>query len=245
MAEASQLLLMLDYDGTLVPIAPTPDQARPDAELVVTLQKLTISPGRVVGIISGRKLAELQNLLPLTGLYLFGSHGLEFRDVDGRVHCMIEDQSLVEHILSLEKVAGECISNNSGFLLENKGASLALHYRLADPPLAREVLCNFIQKVACVMDRNRFEFLPGKKVLEIRPRGVSKGKAVQYLCRKHPGALPLYIGDDRTDEDGFLALKRGLGILVSPQPRPSAATFRLTSPREVYKFLFFLLQGSQ
>ncbi|MDQ0285849.1 trehalose 6-phosphate phosphatase [Desulfofundulus luciae] len=243
MAAASRLLLMLDYDGTLVPIAPTPDLARPDPELLATLQKLSLSPGRVVAVISGRKLAELQKLLPLTGLHLAGSHGAEIQETGGKLYRLIEDRKLEENILSLERVARECVANSRGFLVENKGISLALHYRQADPELARQVLVSFIEKVAPIMDKNRLELLPGKKVLEIRPRGVNKGKAVQYLCGKYDGALPVYIGDDRTDEDAFMALKRGCGILVSPQSRASAATVRLSSPREVYTLLLLLAKG--
>ncbi|SHJ58203.1 trehalose-phosphatase [Desulfofundulus thermosubterraneus] len=240
MVTAPQLLLMLDYDGTLVPIAPSPDLAWPNQELLAVLKKLTLSPDRAVAVISGRKLAELHKLLPLTGLHLVGSHGAEIQEAGGKTYRLFENRKLEEDILTLERIARECVAGSSGFLVENKGISLALHYRLAEPELARGVLGSFIERAAPIMGKDRLELLPGKKVLEIRPREVNKGKAVQYLCRKHAGALPVYIGDDRTDEDAFMALGEGCGILISSQPRPSAATARLPSPREVYQMLLLL-----
>ncbi len=237
---APELLLMLDYDGTLVPIAATPALARPAPELLATLQKLAFFPGRVVAVISGRKLDELQELLPLAGLYLVGSHGAEIKEPGGKVYRSMHNQQLKEDMVNLEIIARECMAKCSGFLVENKGTSLALHYRLADPGLAQKVLDSFIKRTSSIVRQKQLELLPGKKVLEIRPRGIHKGKAVAYLCRKYSRALPVYIGDDRTDEDAFMALKRGWGILVSPDSRPSAATVRLSSPGEVYKLLLQL-----
>jgi len=241
MAGAPRLLLMLDYDGTLVPIAPTPDQARPEQELISVLGELSLLPGRVVAIISGRRLSELQELIPLAGLHLVGAHGAEIQEADGKVHRLFKDQRAKEIISELDGIARECIASRRGFLVENKGISLALHYRQADPFLARQVIDNFIKKISSLPDANRLELMPGKKVLEVRPRGVNKGLAVRYLCRKHAGALPVYIGDDITDEDAFKALKNGCTILVSPRPRPSAASARLPSPRHVGIMLSLLL----
>lgn len=240
LAGTPELLLMLDYDGTLVPIAPTPDMARPDVTLLALLQKLCTSPNRVVAVISGRTLGELEKFLPIPGLYLAGSHGMEIKEPGGKVTGSLPDREIKETINQLEELAKICVGNNNGFILENKGFSLALHYRLADPALARTVLKEFISRAALFLRQNRLELLPGKKVLEIRPRGTGKGAAVRYLCKKYPRALPVYIGDDRTDEDGFAALKRGPGILVSPHPRLSAATCRLCSSDDVRSLLIYL-----
>ncbi|HHW44353.1 MAG TPA: trehalose-phosphatase [Desulfotomaculum sp.] len=240
LVRARELLLMLDYDGTLVPMAPLPHLATPSPEILNALQRLAGTPGRVVAVISGRRLEELQVMLPLTGLYLAGTHGAEWRNPGGRIYRRLDPASFKKMMDILEAMAVECVNGKDGFLIENKGLSLALHYRRAEPAAAVETLNKFHRRILPVINKHGLEVLPGRKVVEIRPRGVNKGIMVQYLCRRYPQAFPLYFGDDRTDEDAFAALEGGWGILVSPAPRPSAATFSLSSPREVYRVLLLL-----
>lgn len=240
LAQARELLLMCDYDGTLVSIAPTPEQAKPSLELLAILDKLVRFPGRRVAVISGRKLSDLEKLLPLEGVFLAGCHGAELKEPGGKARLRLLNSDATKIMADLEKIARKCMAGYDGFLIENKSFSLALHYRLANPTIASKVLESFIGEVSPLLAEKNLELLQGKKVLEVRPKGLHKGIAVKYLLQKFPQALPAYIGDDQTDEDAFAALKKGYSILVSLYPRPSKAKFRLPSTQDVLSLLKYL-----
>ena len=140
----------------------------------------------------------------------------------------------------LEQLAKYCLNNKDGFLIENKGYSLALHYRLVKPLMAQSALNKFIELSKPIIQKHTLNILPGKKVLEIRPLAMHKGKAVNYLQQLYPYSLAVYFGDNTTDEDAFRALKKGLSILVSAQSYNSAANVKLNSPLEVLEFLTLL-----
>ncbi|HAG08339.1 MAG TPA: trehalose-phosphatase [Desulfotomaculum sp.] len=239
---AGQVLLMLDYDGTLVPLAPTPAQARPAAELLRILKKLGGRPQYKVAVISGRTLSDLTNLLPVPGIFLIGGHGIEVMSPYGEVTHLLDHKHITKIINELEQLARCCLNDKDGFLLENKGYSLAIHYRLAGPSMAKGALNKFIELSKPIIQKHGLNILPGKKVLEIRPLDIHKGKAVNYLQQLYPHSLAVYYGDDTTDEDAFRALKEGLSILVSPRTRVSAAKFKLNSSLEVLEVLTLLLE---
>jgi trehalose 6-phosphate phosphatase len=243
--KVAQVFLMLDYDGTLVPLAPTPAQARPSAELLRILKKLGGLPHYKVAVISGRTLSDLANLLPVPGIFLIGGHGVEVRSPAGEVTYLLDHKHITKIINKLEQLARYCLNDKKGFLLENKGYSLALHYRLAQPSMVQGVLNKFMELSKPLVKKHDLNILLGKKVLEIRPSAIHKGKAVSYLQQLYPHSLAVYFGDDTTDEDAFRALKEGLSILVSPRNRVSAAKFKLNSPLEVLKFLTFLLEKKE
>ncbi|MDN5344808.1 MAG: trehalose 6-phosphate phosphatase, partial [Clostridia bacterium] len=126
-----------------------------------------------------------------------------------------------------------------GLMVETKGDNLALHYRLAEPGAAAAALGEFRHQVGPYLKYD-LELLAGNKVLELRPRGANKGVAVNYFTRRWPRALPLYLGDDRTDEDAFAALPAN-GLAIGVGPRFSGrAPYVLASPVEVSHFLFYL-----
>ncbi|WP_169719326.1 trehalose-phosphatase [Desulfovirgula thermocuniculi] len=234
-----ELLVMCDYDGTLVPLAPTPEQVKPPPELLDVLDRLARAAGKAVAVISGRRLADLRKMLPVGGLFLAGCHGAELMEPGGKVE-LLTDPEIAAAIEDLEKRARECVAGHEGFLIENKSFSLALHYRLASPPVAAKVLKRFAGELKALPAGENLQLLWGKKVLEVRPRGVHKGKAVSYLRRKFPRAVPVYLGDDITDEDAFAASSEGFAVLVGERPRPSRARFHLASPRDVLAFLGYL-----
>lgn len=236
---AGSLFLFCDYDGTLAPIAPTPAQARPDPALPGLLARLAPAPGICAAVISGRDLSDLAGLLPVPGLWLAGCHGAELRRPDGETEtlCRPEVRPALEEAARRLRLI---LAGRRGFLLEEKKYSLALHYRLADPGEAPAVLEAFRQAAGAAARRHGLIFTPGKKVLELRPRNVHKGIAVQRLLEGCPGALPLYLGDDVTDESAFVALaerRAAVTVLVSAEPRPSAARYRLPDPAAVTGFL--------
>jgi trehalose 6-phosphate phosphatase len=237
---AGQVLLMLDYDGTLVPLAPTPAQARPAAVLLHILKKLGELPQYKVAVISGRTLTDLTTLFPVPGIFLIGGHGIEICSPAGEVNYLLDYKYITKIMNKLEQLAKYCLNNKDGFLIENKGYSLALHYRLVKPLMAQSALNKFIELSKPIIQKHTLNILPGKKVLEIRPLAMHKGKAVNYLQQLYPYSLAVYFGDNTTDEDAFRALKKGLSILVSAQSYNSAANFKLNSPLEVLEFLTLL-----
>lgn len=237
-AAAERGYLLLDYDGTLVPIAAHPDLARPGPELVELLVRLAGMPGWRVAVVSGRTVAELRRFLPVPGLYLVGVHGAERAAPGEEVECVC-DPAFREALRRLVRAAGELARPEEGFMLEDKGVALALHYRQAAPSRAAEVGRGFLRLARACLPAGTWRLLAGKKILEIRPAGTDKGRAVAGLLAGYPGALALYFGDDVTDEDAFRTVRRlgGIGVLVSPVARPTAARYRLDNPSRVWEFL--------
>jgi trehalose 6-phosphate phosphatase len=241
---AGRLFLFCDYDGTLVPIAPTPAEARPDPGLPDLLVRLAALPRVRVAVVSGRDLADLESMLPVPGLYLAGCHGTELRRPGGEIEAPARDAGPA--LAETARRMSPLLAGRRGFWLEQKKYSLALHYRLADPGQVPEVLQAFRAAGGEAARRHGLVFAAGKKVLELRPRDVHKGTAVLRLLEDFPGALPVYLGDDVTDEDAFTALAqwnagapadRAVTVLVSSRPRPSAARYRLPDPSAIRTFL--------
>jgi len=242
-AAVRPVLLMLDYDGTLVPIAPAPQEARPDRELLELLEMLSSRrAGLITAVVSGRGSAELAALLPLPRLVLVAGHGACWRPPGGSSFVpLMEDGAAGEREkATLAALARALAAAETGLLVEEKDASVALHYRLADPAAAQRVRRAFLEGARPLLRSGRWRLLRGKKVLEITAAAVDKGRAVALLLARL-GGRPVYLGDDTTDEDAFKALKEaGLTVLVSRRRRPSAARFQLASVEQVRRFLFAL-----
>ena len=241
---APSLLLCLDYDGTLVPIAARPEDAHPTPALLELLTRLASAPRVKLAIVSGRPVAELSTLLPVPGLTLIGTHGLEIRAPSGSVSQMLPAGAFLLAIALLQREVRQLICGKDGFVLENKRQALTLHYRLADPQEAAQIVSR-VQTMLRRYQRNgvTLELLHGKKVAEIRPVGVNKGKAVAALLQQAGRSVfPIYVGDDTTDEDAFRILAdRGLSILVSNVARPTSAHYYLEDPRKVCELLEHML----
>jgi trehalose 6-phosphate phosphatase len=223
--------LFLDFDGTLVELAEAPDAIRVPSELPGLLQRLA---GRLQGrlaIISGRSLADLDRHIDCGGVAMSGSHGLELRLADGTLLPLVRPGGIDAARDEIARFA----ASGDGLLVEEKPASVALHYRQAPE---RE------GEVAALMDalavRSGFTVQHGKMVAELRPAGADKGDALRRLMREpaFAGARPLFMGDDLTDEHAFAAAEAlgGAGILVGP-PRDTQARFRLEGVAEVGAWL--------
>ena len=248
---SSRIFLFLDYDGTLVPIAPTPEQAVPSLKTLRLLEKLCSAKTLRVAVVSGRTLEELENLLPVSGLILVGVHGAEVKIPTSHGFCLRgalmstgqekfpqDREKSIQGLALLAEATKKLIIDRKGFLLEEKGLALALHYRLASPVEAEAVLAEFQNLWQELIENHNLEVIYGKKVVEIRPQGINKRLAVEALWPSWPGSAPVYIGDDTTDEDGFQAVVgKGLGVLVGEEERPTAASFRLKNPEDVIEFL--------
>lgn len=245
-AAAPRVFVALDYDGTLVPLAPRPEDARPTSTVLNLLSRLVQTPGVSVAIVSGRPLADLRALLPVPEMAYIGTHGLEVCTAGGEVTSLLPPGAF-STVLTLLRIQTEhLVAGVPGVFVENKGQAFALHYRLARPETAERVVAQFLVAVRSYQAKGvTLEVLHGKKVVEVHPVGVNKGKAVQFLLQSCDHAtLPLYIGDDATDEHVFRVLhRRGVTILVADPPRRTAAQYHLRNPEEVWRFLTRLLDA--
>jgi len=237
------VLLCLDYDGTLTPIVRTPREAVLDAGVREVLIKLARIPWFRVDIVSGRGLKDIKKMVGVRGLIYAGNHGLEIEGPRVR----FESQLIPRLRGVLEQVKNDLkkkLSGLSGVLVEDKGLTLSIHYRLVqkeDLPRIKEI---FQEATRFFLVRKKIRITSGKKVFEVRPPlEWDKGKVVPWLLNAQKPILkkgdlyPVYIGDDATDEDAFRALKKkGLGIFVG-RPKKSYATYYLKSPQDVRKFL--------
>lgn len=235
-----KLLLIMDYDGTLVPIKDSPDLALPGPELLQTLGHLVQKPWLKMAIVSGRELANLQQLLPID-VFLAGCHGAEFQDVAGSRCQALDSEVLAPAFNRIAQIAEKCVADQPGYLLENKKYSFALHYRQADRASSRQVLAEFKKAVQSVLKEYNLTFLAGKMVLEIRSPLVDKGALVKHLMHLNAEHYPVYIGDDTTDEDAFKIIQgKGTGVLVAETDQDTAAALRIQEPGEVLKLLQIL-----
>lgn len=198
-----ELALFLDVDGTLLEIAGAPDEVRVDDRLLGILHRLQGRLAGAVALISGRRIDELDRLFPLEGLPAAGLHGLERRRSDGVVMRSGGDGLPAASRRSLVGLAAA----HPGVLIEDKGVAVAVHYRAA--PEAEADVRRCVDALMAGLAAN-FELLDGKMVLEIRHRGCHKGDAVASFMAEPPfrGRLPVFIGDDVTDEDGFETVNR-------------------------------------
>lgn len=243
---ALRLFCFLDYDGTLAPIAATPGDAYPLDNVPEMLIALSDLPDIDVAIVTGRALSDLRELLDVPGLYYVGTHGLEVRLPNGEL-IQAGGVALIRSLLpSLKRRLQEALAERPGILIEDKGAALACHFRLASPAdasLARQVVNDLVRDY-----RRRgtaLDTLNGHAVVEIRPLGINKGKTASALLAQYgSGALPIYVGDDRTDEDAFRLLPGdAITIRVGSPGEPTAARHRLAGPEQVLLFLEEVLQS--
>lgn len=234
--------LCLDYDGTLADFEPTPDIIRPDTALEDILSDLVRCPGIFVAVISGRRLDDLRSLLPVPGLWLAGTYGMEWQTSDGEQIVLLDAASIRPELETIKEKWKTLIGEETSFHLEDKGLALALHARHVEDQLANEVLTSARQIIDTLSGPPvPLQVLGGHKFLEVAPECADKGQAVSYLLEKNPDpeALLVYVGDDDKDERAFRVVRDrgGIAVLVANAPRPSAANCRLESPKHVRRWL--------
>ena len=219
--DMSDWALFLDFDGTLVDIAPTPDAVVLESPIKAALGSVAARCDQALALVSGRPIAELDTFLAPLELAAAGVHGQELRLADG---CR-EDSNLSTDLSRLRSIMLEIERNNAGVLVEDKGHALALHTR-ARPDLAERCHQSLL---ALVAENDDLCLLEGHCVLEVKAKGIHKGTAVRRLMTTPPflGLRPLFVGDDCTDEDGIKAVQElgGLGVRIGPPP--SVAAIRL------------------
>ena len=241
--QAPGLALLLDYDGTLVPFTPTPDQATPDPELLVLLGALVARPATGVHLVSGRHKERLEAWFGALPVGLHAEHGAWSREASGGEWQGHED---VQPVLSDDLLAlvNRYTERTPGSLIERKSAGLAWHYRLAPPNLALSNAQAMVEEVRRRFTPGTVGVLLGEKVVEFRPAGIHKGLIVTRLLKaERPGAMFVAVGDDATDEDMFAALPPD-GVSVHVGPRPSRASVRLRDVAACRQFLMDILRSS-
>jgi trehalose 6-phosphate phosphatase len=215
-ASKKPIRLFLDYDGTLADFEPSPDMVQPKPEVIRLLQKLINAKQIKPAIISGRRLSHLQQLIPLKGLILAGTYGLEIQTTGGEIIHRLNYDTIRPDLETLKPLWEAIILNQNQFFLEDKGWSLALHARFADDKKAAEILYSAQKQAMDSLNASKFKILPGHKFLEAAPILADKGKCVDYLVHQEPfdGQTIIYMGDDDKDEEAFKVVQSFGGIAI-------------------------------
>ena len=239
------LTLFLDYDGTLVPIAPTPAEAVPDVDLLELLRSLVEMPSLRTIILSGRPADELQRMLPVPGLILGALYGVEVQMGEQRILREPDHGGDLKQLTRIRSEWQSLISELSGFLLEDKGRAVALHARWANEQQATETLAAARAMAAASLDPHAFRLLDGDRYIEVAPATANKGDFVDWFLSRFPVAsdLPIAFGDDNKDEAAFAAVqgRGGLAIGVGHRYALPDVDERVESPQVVRQWLRSLL----
>ena len=232
--DLNRLAILLDVDGTLLDIAPTPGEVHVPGSLPRTLALVSEQAGGALALVSGRPIAELDAIFAPLRLPSIGGHGAEMRPVANGV--LISGRAALldaEFKQRLKDIA----TRHPGVLIEDKGYSLALHYRLV--PKEGLGLVHDIKHAFEAWGDPSWELLSGKAVLEIKSAAFNKGTAVRQLMAYPPftGREPIFIGDDRTDEDAFAVVPEFNGHAMSVGRKLPDIHFHFQSPSDVRGWL--------
>jgi trehalose 6-phosphate phosphatase len=224
--------VLLDVDGTILDLAPTPLEVVVPPELTVALERLSTRTGGALAFVSGRPLAELDLFFAPLKLPAIAGHGAELRLSDGYV---ARANTFLDPALKAD--LARIADDKPGVVVEDKKYSVALHYRQA-PHLGHEVR-NEVSAVCARFPSTAIEILPGKAVVEVKQPSFNKGTAVRELMQHPPfkGRRPIFIGDDITDEAAFAVMPEfgGIGFSVGREMDGIAGTFE--TPSDVRRWI--------
>jgi len=237
--KSKKRLIFLDYDGTMTDIVSLPKFARPSWEIIRSIKRLVADPKNHVMIVSGRPKQVLEEWLMTTGAYLCAEHGAwiwdgkEWQKTYKNTHPHWKD--------NIRPIMQNYTERTAGSFIEEKDEALAWHYRLSEPDYGTWQANNLAFNLESLLSSLPVHCLMGKKVVEVRHRSVHKGTAWKWMKKKfHRADFILGIGDDRTDEDLFMALPDKAHTLHVGMS-DSAAKYRINSPTEVRAFLKYLI----
>lgn len=245
--KTSHIVLGLDYDGTLTPIVKRPELARLDNQTRQLLKSLCHSHKLTLFVISGRTINDIRKLVGLRNIYYVGNHGFEIYQPG---HGILRQYSPVirQQARKLNRHLVRNLSHIHGVLIENKGITLSIHYRNTHRNLVPAVQKMAQQTKRFITPEWRLSY--GKKVIEIKPsfKKINKGTTFKLVLREisNQNTLPVYIGDDKTDEDVFRVLrKKGISIYVGPRANKSCARFYLRDVSDVKRFLKRIMEETK
>ena len=239
-------LLLLDYDGTLIPFVAIPEEARPDEDLLRTLTTLSQQENTTVVIISGRGVDILEDWLADTGVQLVAEHGARMRIAEQGQWKLMGGEGSHEWMEQLRPVFEVFVDRTPGSRLETKGAALVWHYRAADPGLGSLRAKELADTLEGYVANTPLHILQGSKTVEVKQSSVSKGKATQAWIERLPSCdFLLAVGDDVTDEDMFQVLPSNAWSIKVGFAKHSNARFYLGNPFEVRRLLAALADESR
>lgn len=222
--------LFLDFDGTLVALAAQPELVEVPQGLAGTLAELHRRLNGALALVSGRRLLDLDGFLAPLLLPAAAEHGAQRRTADGLM--ISAPPADLGQVL---QAAEDLVARHPALKLERKNLALSLHYRQA-PEL--EALCLQVMREA--LERSQgIELMQGKCVIDVKPAGFSKGTAIAAFMGEAPfaGRMPIFAGDDVTDEAGFEQVRRMGGKTIKVGPEPTAAQFRCASVAHLARWL--------
>lgn len=238
---AAEIALFLDVDGTLLEIEREPGAVHVPERLCRILEQLQSATGGALALVSGRSLDQLDRLFSPLRFSAAGLHGLERRNLDRKTERATPDPELFERA---RRRLAEFADAHEGVLLEDKGLTLALHYRKA-PEAAQAA--RRVAETAVAESEGAFALLQGKMVYELKPPGIDKGRAIATFLDEPPfaGRPAVFAGDDVTDEAGFEAINRQGGVSIRiGDGRPTAAAYGCPNVAALQTWLLQLL-GSE
>ena len=228
------IALFLDFDGTLAEIAPTPDSVQVEAGLVAVLERLRDRLDGALAIVTGRPVSVIDGFLAPARLDAAGLHGVERRVGGERSGGRAEDHPALRAQFALLHEAAESLPQ---VLIEDKGAAVAVHWRLADAQDARRAEALVVAAAAALGGRYRLQL--GKAVGEIVPAQATKAHAIRAFLERAPyaGRRPVFLGDDRTDEIAFASVIEDGGVAIRVGAGETVASRRLPDPAAVRALL--------
>jgi trehalose 6-phosphate phosphatase len=238
--QLDRFAVLLDIDGTLLDLAPTPREVWVPPDLATTLNRLLEKTSGALALVSGRSLNDIDLIFAPELFPAVGGHGAEMRlSSDGEAvasHAPPMDKELKRRLAAIARLS-------PGILLEDKGYSLALHYRLA--PHAEKAIYEAVSLIRADLPNAPIEVMPGKCVCEIKPSGFDKASGVTELMTHEPfkGRRPIFIGDDVTDESVFAIMPDLRGVAFSVGRRAKGVSGYFDAPRDVREWLARLIEG--
>jgi len=242
--DSGRALLLFDYDGTLTPIAPRPEDALLSSAARGLLESLASQSRYTLGIVSGRSLEDLSVMADIPGIIHAGNHGMEMRG-PGLAFTHPGAESARSALNAAAGLLEDALADIPGAFVEHKGLTLTVHYRAVAGELHGRVESSVADAARSAVSRGEVRLTGGKMVVEVRPAiSWDKGKAIEKIWESCDRPLPVYFGDDRTDEDGFRAAQElgGIAVFVGENRQGTVAYHQLESPLEVERTLRLLLE---